>query len=416
MMFTLIALLGLLVILVLSAFFSCTETAVFSLNTIQLHHLARRHPHTAKRLTAMLAEPTHLLSAILIGNTIANVTASSLAYILAERLVPGYGAIIAIPVMLVLLMVFCELIPKRWGISRTEHLVVFIQPVLFVVTRLLHPLCLILEYLTSFFEHAFTRTRRSLSEDEFMTVVDVSEEEGVLDEAEREMVDGIIRLEETLASEVMTPRVDLVGIDLDATLEANRVKVRSVNFHFVPVYRDSLDNPIGFLDVPRFLLAPESDIAAATIPPFFVPETVPLDTLLATFQREHKRIAFVVDEFGGTAGLITRGDILEEIVSDVDNEYGQEGFEVQKIGENSWLIDGSTSLEEINYQLDLQLEADGADRISGWVTAKMERIPHIGDLVEAQNCRVTVQRARRNRILLVQLEKMATVSPAGEES
>jgi putative hemolysin len=197
-----------------------------------------------------------------------------------------------------------------------------------------------------------------------------------------------------------------VGIDLEDPEETYEEVARSVNFRYLPVYRESLDQPEGFLDVPRYLLSTDRDLKAAVVPPFFVPETAPLDTLLATLQRENKRVAFVADEYGGTAGLITRGDILEEIVADVDNEYGEETFEIQKMGDNTWLIDGSTSLEDINYELDMDLEAEGADRIAGWVTAQAERIPRTGDVVEAQRGRATVRRVRKNRITLVLLEKL----------
>jgi putative hemolysin len=142
--------------------------------------------------------------------------------------------------------------------------------------------------------------------------------------------------------------------------------------------------------------------------PKFVPETAPLDTLLTTFQQENYRVAVVSDEFGGTAGLITRGDILEEIAEDVDNEYGEERLTIQALSETSWLVDGSVSLEDINYELDMDLEADGADRIAGWVSAQAERIPRPGEVVEAQGCRATAQTVRRQRIMLVRIERAET--------
>ena len=147
-------------------------------------------------------------------------------------------------------------------------------------------------------------------------------------------------------------------------------------------------------------------MAAATIPPFYVPETAPLDSMLQTFQKEHRRIAFVTDEYGGTAGLITRGDLLEEIAPDVGNEFGEAKSTFKKVRDDAWLIDGSTSLEDINYELNLELEAEGADRIAGWVIAQADRIPRPGEIIEEHGCRVTVQHGRRNRILLVLLERL----------
>jgi putative hemolysin len=265
----------------------------------------------------------------------------------------------------------------------------------------------------------FKKRRRpgpgTLTEEEFRTVVEVGEEEGVLDEEERTMVDGIIRLEDTRASDVMTPRVDLIGIDLDDPPEERERIARSVKFRYLPLYRGTLDSIEGFLDVPRFLLSKQPDIAAAVIPPHFVPETAPLDTLLTAFQRERRRVAFVADEFGGTAGLLTRGDILEEIVADVDNEYGPKKFAIQESGVNRWLVNGGTSLEDVNYELDTNLHADGADRIAGWVSAVAERIPRAGEIIEAQGCRATVMQARRHRLTLILLEKMEPAEESVEE-
>lgn len=389
-----------------SAFFSSAETALFSLNSIQVHRVRRSRPKVADSIERMLAMPTRLLSTILIGNTLVNIAAATLGYVIAEQFYPSHGEAVAIPAITVLLLIFGEVAPKRLAMSRPEKLAAVYSPVLTKLILVMAPMQAALEWVAELFRKDLREVNKSLTEDEFRTVVQVGEEEGVLDEEERTMVDGIIRLEETQASDVMTPRVDLAGIDLDDPPEECERIARSVRFRYLPVYRETLDHAEGFLDVPSFLLSPEHDLKAATIPPFFVPETAPLDTLLAMFQRENKRVAFVVDEYGGTAGLITRGDILEEIVADVENEYGEERPEIQKVGPDRWLVDGNTSLEDINYELDMELEAEGADRIAGWVTAQAEHIPRIGEVVEAQECRATVQRARKNRITLVFLEKL----------
>ena len=393
-------------LLLCSAFFSSAETALFSLNPIQIHRMRRTHAVSADLIQRMLNSPSRLLSTILIGNTLVNVTASVLGFAVADRLVHSHGEAVAIPLMTLLLLVFGEVAPKRLAMARAARMARLYARVIAFLIPAFAPIRALLEKSAVLLRHSLRRNDTSLTEDEFLTVVEVGEEEGVLDEEERTMVDGIIRLEETQASDVMTPRVDLIGIDLeDPPAEQERV-ARSVCFRYLPVYRDSLDQPEGFLEVPRFLLAETPDIRDAMVPPFFVPENAPLDSLLTTFQREHKRVAFVADEFGGTAGLITRGDILEEIVADVDNEYGDKAFTMQKVEEHRWLVNGSTSLEDVNYELDTDLAAEGADRIAGWVTAQAERIPRTGDTVTGQGVRVTVQRVRRNRITLVLVEKL----------
>ncbi len=335
-----------------------------------------------------------------------NVAAAGLGFVMSEGLFPDYGEAIAIPAMTILLLILGEVAPKRLAMRHPERLAVMYSPALKRLMSIFMPLRLVLAWVSGLFMKEPHARQKSLSEDEFRTVVEVGEEEGVLDEEEREMVDGIIRLEETQASDVMTPRVDLVGIDMDDPLEKREKAIRHVLYRYLPVYTDSLDNVHGFLDVPRYLLSGDKDPAKSMIVPHSVPETAPLDTLLSTFQKENKRVAIVVDEYGGTAGLITRGDILEEIVDDVDAEYGVEKLSIQLMSERKWLINGNTSLEDINYELNTTLEAEGADRIAGWISAKAEHIPQKGEVVEAQGCRVTVEQRRKNRITLVLLEKV----------
>ena len=189
------------------------------------------------------------------------------------------------------------------------------------------------------------------------------------------MVDGIIRLETLHAVNVMTPRVDLIGIEVDQPMEEKIAAARKARLRYLPVYRETLDRIEGFLDVFKFLLSHDHDLKASTIPHFYVPDTAPLDSLLNTFQQRNVHVAIVIDEYGGTAGLISRGDILEEIVEDVEGEHGVERLSIERQGDNRWIVAGDTSLEDINYQLGLRLEAEGAGRMAGWVSAQVERLP-----------------------------------------
>ena len=397
---------ALLILLLLSAFFSSSETCLFSLNPLQINKLARNNPGAGARVERLLNQPTKTLSTILIGNTVVNVASASLGYAILENLDLEHAAAIAIPSMTVMLLIFGEVIPKRVAMKHAVGMSAIYSRHLLNILAITAPLRFVLERTAAIFAKNLHDTDNPLTEDEFLTVVEVGEEEGVLDEEERTMVDGIIRLEETQASDIMTPRVDLIGIDLTDTPEEQEATARSSLYRYLPLYRETLDKVEGFLDVPRFLLSEKHNIYDASIAAFFVPETIPLDTLLTMFQKENRRVAIVSDEFGGTAGLVTRGDILEEIAKDVDNEFGDEELTIQQIAPNRWFVDGSISLEDINYELDMDLEADGVDRISGWVAAQAEHIPRPGEIVEAQGCRATVQIVRRQRIISVMLEKI----------
>jgi putative hemolysin len=389
-----------------SAFFSSSETALFSLNPIQLHHLRKTRPAAADRIQRILAIPTHLLSTILIGNTLVNVTLAGIGYLIAERLAPRWGEAISIPAMTVLLLLFGEVTPKRHAMAHAEGLAAVYAYILPPLIRLFTPLRWIVERTAALFRKDLRAPSRVLTEDEFLSVVQVGQEKGVLNPEERTMVDGIISLEDKQASEVMTPRVDLIGIDLDDPPQKWLETACRVQFRQVPIYRGSLDHPEGFLDVPKYLLSPGHDFEGSRLEPFFVPETAPLDALLTTFQKEHRRAVFVMDEYGGTAGLVTLGDLLEEIVGDVESELAVEKLTIQKMSENRWIVDGGVSLDDLSYQLGMHLASEGADRIAGWINEQMGRIAHTGDVVEAQGCRATVHRTRRTRIVTVLLEKV----------
>ncbi len=397
-----------------SAFFSSAETAFFSLNSLMINRIKTSHPARATLVERLVSKPTQLLSTILVGNTLVNVAASALGYSILRAIDTPHAEAVAIPVMTISLLIACEVIPKRIAMRHAPSITATYAVPLYGLMIVLKPARYLLDRLTKLLAHQLPEPRKSLNEEEFLTAVELGEETGVLNEEERLMVDGIIRLEETQASDIMTPRVDCVGIDLDDSQEEQIAVTQGCRFHFLPLYRETMDQIEGFLDVPRFLLNGGTSFSASVIKPYYVPENAPLDALLTTFQRENRRIAVVADEFGGTAGLITRGDILEEIADDVENEFSEIPSVIQQTGPNAWLIAGSTSIEDVNYELDLELEAEGADRIAGWITAQLEHIPKAGETAEAQGVCVTVERVRKQRIMMVQLEKVRTSKPEAD--
>ncbi len=406
----------LFVLLCFSAFFSSAETALFSLSPIHIHRIKRTHPKVARQIEQLLATPTSILSTILIGNTLVNVTAANIGFIVAEHFFHPYGEAVAIPVMTILLILFGDAAPKRLAIRRPEALARAYLPLLKLLITAFTPLRVLLDKITHWLPKHLTPIRPALTEDELLTAVDVGHEEGILTNVERTMVDGIIRLETLQARDVMTPRVDLIGIDINGDPATYPEICRKARFRFLPVYRNDLDHIEGFLDVARFLLNPRANIQAAIQPHFYVPDTAPLDSLLNMFQQQSKRLAIVIDEYGGTAGLITRGDIQDEIAQMTSENPEENTLDIEPTGPNRWLVDGSTSLEQINYELDLKLETEGADRVAGWITAHTGRIPKTGDVIEEQDCRATVIKMRKHRITQVQLEKIEPTPVTPQDS
>ena len=402
----------LLVLVALSAFFSGSETVLFSLSPIQVQRIRNRNPVAGQRLETLLGDPAIILSTLLVGNTLVNFAIASLGYVVIDSLVPSWGVAIAIPLMTLVLLLFCEVTPKRVAVTRAESLAPVCSRLLLFWLWLLRPFNVVLIAGSRAFKKSLRRERRALSNEELRTVVEVSEEQGVLDAEEASMVEGIMRLSELKASDEMTPRVDMTGLDLDSPVEQQLAVARRAHFRYLPAYVRTPDAIEGFVEVTRFLLDPQHDARKATSPAMFVPENVSLDDLLVTFQSSGKHIACVLDEYGGTAGLITRSDILELITAPVAKSHSQDRPPIQKMGEDVWLMDGTASLEEVNRQLSLALDADDADRMAGWVTFHAGRLLQAGQSVEAQGCRATVRRMRKRRIDAIQLEVLQRPSAA----
>lgn len=373
--------------------------------------MAGRKPGLAQQVHDIIAQPTRFLSTVLVGNTIVNVLLAAVGYLLAERAWPGSAERWSIPIVTVLLVIFGEAGPKRIGLLAAPKLAPVYAPIMTALIRLLAPVRGLVEGLTRSMQPMFRPRGRTLSEEELETVLDVSEEQGIINEDELAMIKAIIHLEDLTAADVMTPRVDVIGLDLAEPDEARYLKTaREARRNFLLLYRNHLDYVEGFLDVRKFLLDPTHSVANATLPPFFVPQNSPLNRLIVQFQLERRRIAVVVDEYGGTAGVITRGDVLEEITGEIYNELSKPRPVFQSAGPHRWIVDPEISLEELNRRLLLELHAEDANRLSGWITEKLGRLPVSNDVVEAQGCRVTVLQTVRQRVTLVMIEKIGGTS------
>ncbi len=403
------------VLLGLSAFFSACETVLFSLSPIQIQRLRDKDAAAGRRVTQLLTDPASTLSVLLVGNTLANVLIASLGYALvATYFTPRYAEMIAIPTLTVILLIFGEISPKQLAITHALRLAPVMSKVLSMIQPVLHPLCWLLQRLSGPMSPKQRPESRAVTDKELMTLVEVGQEQGVLDPDEESMMAGILRLSELKVSDVMTPRVDLVGIDLRDPPEIHEQTAREAEYHYLPVWNRTPDAIESLLDVPKFLLDPDRELRAALSTPFFVPENLSLDDLLISFKRGGHRLACVVDEYGGTAGIISRGDILDIIMEDVETEK-LDDLEIQPAGPGRYLIEGSTPLHTINHELGTDLTADDSDRIAGWVTLHAAGLPRSGQSIVAQGCRVTVTKRRKRRILQLLLEYPYGDAPLSEE-
>ena len=396
----------LVLLLIGSAFCSSAETAFFSLNPLQIRRIGQKKPAAGTRIHAIVSNPTRLLSSILIGNTIVNVAASAVGYRIADHFFQSHGEQIAIPAMTILIIIFGEIGPKRIGLFLSCKLATLYYRAVEILAVATTPLRIVLDKITHQLEHYFRPHGRTLSAEEFETVVDISGEEGILNGDELAMIKSIIRLDDLHASDVMTPRVDLLGIDLGSDPATWADIARKSQVNNLLLYRDQIDDVEGFLDVRKFLLDPQHRIETAKAPPYFVPETVTLGRLLPQLQAERRRIAVVADEYGGIAGVVTRGDILEEISGEIYNELSKPRALFQAAGPNRWLVDAEISLADLNRKLGLSLEAEDVDRLAGWIASQIGHLPERDDVVKAQGCRATVMQMLKRRVTLVMMEKL----------
>jgi len=390
--------LSLPVLFFLSAFFSSSETVLFSLTAAQRDQIAERSPKTGELIARCLADKAVLFSTILVGNTFVNFAIAAIGYRLFRAWIPGQ-AFLAVPVMTVLLLVFGEITPKRLALRHAAAIAPVCARLLAVWRFVLTPINVVLRFTSRAFAPALARERRALSDEELVSVMESAAEHGEISAADAGMIEGVLRLSELSANDEMTPRVDIVGYDADLLGEPSaesvaRFAASGPGHRFVPVFRRSRDSIEKILEV----------ATGRVEDALFVPETVALDDLLQTFAMSGKPMAVVLDEYGGTAGIITPNDILELIVGPA--VFGDAGVEpaFRKTGDSRWEIDGRVSLDEINRELDLELAAEDADRLAGWVQFHAERLPHVGQEVVADGCRATVRKRRHRRVTLVELE------------
>ena len=384
----------LLALFALSAFFSGSETVVFAITPTQRQRIRARNPKADRRIGRCLADSALLLSTLLVGNTFVNFAIATLGFRLFSSLLPTGGGVVAVPVMTVLLLVLGEITPKQVALRRTESLAPVCARFLLFWGRVLAPFNFVLRSVSRVFGKALERERRALSDEELVSVLEVAAEKGEFSADDAEMIEGVLRLSELGANDEMTPRVDMETYDLDLPEDVRAAALAKCRHRYLPVIRRTPDVVEGVYD------RETGRIEDA----LFVPETVTLDDLLVTFRRSRKPIAVVLDEYGGTAGLIAESDIQELIFG--PNVFSDTHAEPQivKTGPRTWEIDARANLDEINRELGIELEAEDADRLSGWVAIGAERLPHVGQQIEADGCRATILKRRRRRVTLVRLE------------
>ncbi|MBI9086890.1 MAG: HlyC/CorC family transporter [Desulfobacterales bacterium] len=383
----------LIVLLLLSGFFSSAETALFSISRTKAIHLAKRDERWSLLVKRMKDDPHRLLSTILIGNNVVNVGAAALATTLSLKMVPNYAVGLATGVMTILILIFGEVFPK--SIATRNNLLIArltIYPV-YWLSLIFWPLI----WFMNFIPHLTGKIKKtpSATEEELMTFVEVVEGEGEIKEEEKELIENIFEFDDTSASEIMTPRGDMFVIEADHDL--NLEEIVNSGFTRIPVIQGDIDHVIGIVNVKDLFLhhltsGERIDVHVIITPPYFVPENKKLDSLMQQFKKRKNHIAIVVDEHGGVSGLITLEDALEELVGEITDESDKEEPYVVKTKDGEWVVLGKTDIEDVNEAIGMGIpDLKDYDTFSGYVLHQIGRIPKEKEEIFLGRFNITVE-------------------------
>ncbi|HEX4639357.1 MAG TPA: hemolysin family protein [Chthoniobacterales bacterium] len=404
-----------LALIFLSALFSGLETALFSLRQHQLRRLEQNQPALQGFVQLFREKPRRVLNMLLLGDGFTKVLLVVLCLVLVWRgplstALPQWMIALAIFTVIVL---FCDLIPKLIALAAPYGLSTVGAFALGASVGLLDRLGRILENASMAIVDLLTprgfRPRGRLTDEELETLVEIGEEEGTLHETEGEMIQEIIKMGDKTAKDCMTPRVDTFALPDDLTNEEAIAQLKEKRFRRVPVYGDTPDNILGIVDVKLFLLNPSEHYTEMMLAPSFVPETMRALDLLKLFLTHPQSLAVVVDEFGGTGGIITMSDIIEEILSDAAPAGGDVDLYIEPLDNGKFLVSGRARLDDLREHLGFELEADGIDTIGGLIFNRLGYLPQAGAHIELPRVNAIVRRTSRKRIQELLLEKTTCV-------
>jgi len=406
-------------LILFSAFFSGSEAAYFSLSREMIDGLKDSISKNSIRIVRLLKKPRRLLITILVGNTIVNVSAASVAALLASDLAVYFqfaqnlAILCEVVVVTLVLLIFSELTPKVIAVKSPYKFAAAVSIPLSIINIFLFPIVIILDNFPKLFS-GFLATRvkkHLLSKEELKTLIEFSEERGALEEDEKEMIHSIFEFSKTTVREVMIPRIDMLCVEKATSLEKLINIIHSKGHTRIPLYDEKVDNILGIIHAKELLpfisdKDKNVDLASLARPAMFVPESKRLDELLSEIQAAKQHMAIVVDEYGGTAGLITLEDVIEEIVGEIQDEYDIEKPLYKKINGNHFLIDAKIDLDELNEELDLNLPIDKSyESLGGFIFDLIGSVPDNKQEIKYGTYKFVIEKIDRNRIVQVLLIK-----------
>lgn len=395
-----------LILLALSAFFSLSETALTSLNKIRIKRLIEENVKGADMIHRLLEEPNKIIGAILVGNNLANIAAAVLVTAVAKEYFHKAGIGIAIGVTAILILIFGEAIPKSLAAQYPEQISLRIVKIISFLNLLLSPIVSLLTWITNGLLHLFgisvDKEQPYVTTDELKTMVDVIHEEGVLEVEEKEMIHNVFEFADEQVKDIMTPRTDMVSVEIGASYQEVLELFKKEQFSRMPVYQESTDNIVGILHV-KDLIAfnsseEEFDISKLMRETYFTYEYKKISDLFDEMRKNRASMAIVLDEYGGTAGIVTMEDLVEEIVGDIEDEYDEADEQIQVIRENEFIVDGSAKIDLVNEMIGVHIESEDFDSIGGFVIGEIGRFPAPKETIEYNNIKFIIESIDRNRI------------------
>lgn len=396
-----------IILLCLSAFFSSSETALTTVNQIRMRTLADNGDKRAARVLHVTGNPGKMLSAILIGNNIVNLSASSISTSLAIHLFGNTGAGIATGILTFLILIFGEVTPKTMATIKADSMSLTVAAPIGFLMKILTPVIFIINKLSlglMFLLHVNIKdAQKKMTEEELRTIVDVSQENGVIEHEERDMIHNLFDFGDAEAKEIMVPRIDMTFVQADATYQEVLDIFRQDMFTRLPVYEDSTDNVIGIINMKDFLLqndTPEFSVRNLLREPYFTYEHKNTADLFLEMRKSSISLAIVLDEYGVTAGLITLEDLLEEIVGEIRDEYdADEEDDITRISDREFYVLGSANLNDVSEALSLHFTSDDYDTIGGYCLGLLDHLPEKNEIILTDNnILIRIDRMEKNRI------------------
>lgn len=400
-------LIAIIILLCLSAFFSSSETALTTVNQIRMRTLADNGDKRAARVLHVTGNPGKMLSAILIGNNIVNLSASSISTSLAIHLFGNTGAGIATGILTFLILIFGEVTPKTMATIKADSMSLTVAAPIGLLMKILTPVIFIINKLSlglMFLLHVNIKdAQKKMTEEELRTIVDVSQENGVIEHEERDMIHNLFDFGDAEAKEIMVPRIDMTFVQADATYQEVLDIFRQDMFTRLPVYEDSTDNVIGIINMKDFLLqndTPEFSVRNLLREPYFTYEHKNTADLFLEMRKSSISLAIVLDEYGVTAGLITLEDLLEEIVGKIRDEYdADEEDDITRISDREFYVLGSANLNDVSEALSLHFTSDDYDTIGGYCLGLLDHLPEKNEIILTDNnILLRIDRMEKNRI------------------